>query len=77
MNVKQLIAALEHCDDDDEVHFAYPAGDHHRTTLCPPVTYLDEGLITHSGYFRQMYLTDDDHVQEDTDPPLKSVVILR
>ena len=77
MKVKELIEALSHCDDDDDVHIAYPAGDYWRTTLAPAVARVTEGEIEHSGYHRCDKLITEDRDRESDDPPTRSVVVLR
>lgn len=71
MTVNDLINELKKHNGDLEVHLAYPAGDHWRTTLAPPVEYLETGTVKHSGYHGKDKLMDD----EDEDAG-KRVLIL-
>jgi hypothetical protein len=62
MNVKQLIELLQEQDPEAQVHYAYPSGDHWRTTVCPEVTDVEEGHVKHSDYHRDTVLVDEEKV---------------
>jgi len=76
MKVKDLIAALQHCDDDDEVHFAYPAGDYWRTALAPAVRRVEDGEVEYSGHHRCDQLITEER-DRDGIVPSRTVVVLR
>ena len=75
MKVKELIEALQHCDDNDDVHIAYPAGDYWRNTLAPALRRVEDGEVEYSGYHRCDQLITEDKDRDSA--PTRTVVVLR
>jgi hypothetical protein len=69
MKVRELIAALQDHDLDSDVYFAYPSGDHWRTTIAAPVSYVEDMPVKHSAYHDKMVL------DEGSEPENYAVVI--
>jgi len=66
MTKKELLLALRHVGDDDVIHFAYPSGDHWRTTLVLPVASVDTSTeIEPSAYHRTLKLAEDADTSEE------------
>ena len=58
MTVKELIEALKHCDEDQEVKFAYPSGDYWRTVIAGDINSIEDGLVVYSNYHQKMTVVD-------------------
>lgn len=65
MTVKDLKEILEEFGDETEVHFAYPSGDHWRSTITPPVRRMEMKQIKHSSYSDNFVLADEDDEEEN------------
>lgn len=70
MKVSDLIAELQGCDQDAEVHFAYNYSDHWRTEVAPKVDCVEMGTVKHSEYHRMpkvvQYDAEDDDAEYST-----------
>jgi len=75
MNVRQLKAALERFDDDDEVFFSYNYGDRSHTMVAAPVAHVEEEVVVHSAYHNMMMVVGDDERYDDDDTA-DAVVVL-
>lgn len=71
MKVRDLIAALRAHDDDDEVRFAYGAGDYVDTTVTDEVTHVETVQLEWSSYHETWKMphkrnddTDNDYVHK-------------
>lgn len=73
MKVKELIEKLQKENPEADVHFAYPAGDYHRSTLAPPVRKVGEDLIEPSSYHRGFTVVEEGLGDDDA----INVVVLR
>lgn len=60
MKVSELIARLQECDQDAEVHFSYNYGDHARATVAPSVRKVRYESVAYVEYYRMPVVLDDE-----------------
>jgi len=82
MKVADLIAELQEFDPEQEVHFAYPAGDYWRTTVAPKVASVEPGWVKRSEYHRMpavvpLYLEDETEAPNPDVEGADSVCLIR
>lgn len=73
MTKKELIAALDHFGDDDEVFVKYPSKDYWDTQLVRPVRRVTDDTVSWSEYHTCYQLNGE---EEDDENPNKFVIVL-
>lgn len=76
MKVKEMIELLKQEDPDDEVHMAFPYGDHWNNKCAPPVTGLSVEKVAYSEYHENMKLFDENPPDKDEYPDAHDAVVL-
>ena len=77
LTVKDLIAQLQGCDEDMEVHFTYNYGDHWRTQVAPVVRYVEEGFVEESSYHQMDRVVEDCYDDEgDRNTDVRRVILI-
>lgn len=60
MTKAQLLRAIQHLNDDDEILIAFPSGDYWGTVLARPVSEACEDHVKPSSYYDgRLQVTDD------------------
>lgn len=68
--LRELLAAFP---DSTPVAFAYPSGDHWRTTLVGDISTAENTPVRYSSYHRMHQVQEEDSTEE----PERTIVILR
>ncbi len=74
MIVRDLILELELMPEDAEVMYAYDYGDHWHTEVAEGVDYVEEQIVSYSGYHSMWKVLGDETNEHEEN---KTVVILK
>jgi hypothetical protein len=65
MNKRDILSALEFAEDDEEIFFMFPYGDHCHHMVVKPVEYVDFTMCKWSDYTESLILDEFEDGSED------------